>query len=493
MPSLLRSYSLEKQTGTVYTPDALVEAVLDAIGYHPGRYPEQAEARILDPACGDGQFLVGVAQRILHELPPSQWTKALSAIEGWDIDATALQKAQDRLNTLIAPHGLSIPWRLYRRDSLQAYPDLFSPRGEYDFILGNPPYIRIQHLPDAYKRFLQSTFRFCQSGSTDVYLAFFELGIALLAPTGKLAFLSPNSWLYTAAARTFRETLRQERLLEKVIDFDAETPFPGVGAYITITVLSRQPHAFWVYQRLGDKPLWMELPVDRFPAEVWHSQTPSTRTVPLGEIAHIGVGLTTLADRIFILRGAPDSLAACPTTTLRTASGECLQIETDLLRPIIKASTFRGDAGHPREYIIFPYRLENGNFRILPEEELQLRFPLGYAYLRRHKEILLRRDGGKPNPEGWYAFGRHQNLEASFGVKIIFPPISDRPRFVLSKLADCTIYSGYFIKYDGDYEKLLSQLNSARMEEYIRLHSRPFRGGWRAFSKRVIERFPVFL
>ncbi|MDW8417323.1 MAG: N-6 DNA methylase [Bacteroidia bacterium] len=482
MPSLLRSFSEEKLAGKFYTPEPLVEEVLEVAGYVP-----KPKMRVLDPACGDGQFLAAIVRRILRELPPNEWYSALESIEGWDIDAEALHQCRQRLDQLVEPYGLKINWKLIQRDSLTVYSDLWSSRIEpYDFIVGNPPFIRIQHLPDAYKRFLQERFIFCRHGSTDIYLAFFELGLSLLAPHGKLAFITPNTWLYTQAAKDFRMYVGRQGWIKKVVDYDDNMRFASVGAYIAITVLTRESNPVWTYERKSTPRITYTLTKGEWLSNL--CKPIRGVEVPLGEIAYIGVGITTLADRIFILKGKP-----VEEGLFLLSSGERLPIERAILRPIIKASTFKGDEGHPKEYIIFPYQLTDKGYQIIPETQLRQSYPLAYAYLLRHKPELLQRDAGKPNPEGWYAFGRHQNLEASFGEKIIFPSISHKPRFILSLLAECSVYAGYFIKYDGDYELLLRQLNSPRMEEFIRLNSRPFRGGWRAYNKRIVERFPIRL
>ncbi|MEN3041508.1 MAG: N-6 DNA methylase, partial [Bacteroidia bacterium] len=96
MPSLLRTFSQEKLTGKFYTPEPLVEEVLEAVGYIP-----RPGLRILDPACGDGQFLVAVVRRILAKLPREAWAEALHHIEGWDIDDEALRQCRRRLDQLV--------------------------------------------------------------------------------------------------------------------------------------------------------------------------------------------------------------------------------------------------------------------------------------------------------------------------------------------------------------------------------------------------------
>jgi hypothetical protein len=128
---------------------------------------------------------------------------------------------------------------------------------------------------------------------------------------------------------------------------------------------------------------------------------------------------------------------------------------------------------------------------IISEKNLQENFPLAYQYLLSVKPELDKRDNGRPNPVAWYAFGRSQSLDTSFGKKIIFSPMNRKPNFVLYENEDSTVYSGYFIKYDGDMRWLLERLNSPLMEQFIAVSSRDFRGAWKAYSKKVIEDFIV--
>ena len=107
------------------------------------------------------------------------------------------------------------------------------------------------------------------------------------------------------------------------------------------------------------------------------------------------------------------------------------------------------------------------------------------------KESLETRDNGKPNSVAWYAFGRSQGLDTSFGKKILFSPMNNKPNFVLYENEACTFYSGYCIKYEGDYNFLLQQLNSERLANFVAISARDFRGGWKAYNKRTIDEFEI--
>ena len=63
------------------------------------------------------------------------------------------------------------------------------------------------------------------------------------------------------------------------------------------------------------------------------------------------------------------------------------------------------------------------------------------------------------------------------------------PNFVLYENEDCTFYSGYCIKYEANHANLLEQLNSDRMQQFIAVSSRDFRGGWKAYNKKIVEEF----
>ena len=138
---------------------------------------------------------------------------------------------------------------------------------------------------------------------------------------------------------------------------------------------------------------------------------------------------------------------------------------------------------------MFPYKKINGKHKIIAENELKEKFPLAYEYLLISKSILDRRDNGKPNPVAWYAFGRTQGLDTTFGKKILFSPMNKEPNFILSEYEDATFYSGYCIKFEGDYKYLLNQLNSERMKEYIQVTASDFRGGWKAYNKKIVQEY----
>jgi adenine-specific DNA-methyltransferase len=184
----------------------IVDKILKDSGFYESDLTDKI---ILDPACGDGRFLVPIVEYIIENTHTSQIKSRLEQIHGWDIDKEAIKLCRQNLDNLIKPLGIAVDWNLKRCDALKQK----NTKKRFHFIVGNPPYIRIQHLPEEQRKFIQNQFSFCQSGSTDAYLAFFQLASMLLAEDGICGFITPNSWLTSETGKPLRAYFEQNNNL----------------------------------------------------------------------------------------------------------------------------------------------------------------------------------------------------------------------------------------------------------------------------------------
>jgi 2-polyprenyl-3-methyl-5-hydroxy-6-metoxy-1,4-benzoquinol methylase len=83
-----------KDTGEVFTPMKLVFEMLDELSYDWETLPEET---FLDPTCGSGNFLVGVATRGVHP----------KNIYGVDIMQDNIDTTKRRLKDIFELHGYS--------------------------------------------------------------------------------------------------------------------------------------------------------------------------------------------------------------------------------------------------------------------------------------------------------------------------------------------------------------------------------------------------
>jgi adenine-specific DNA-methyltransferase len=511
MASLTKKYTSQKLSGQVYTPYSIVKKILDNVDYQGDKILGKT---IIDPACGDGQFLMEIVKRIIQYSDKEDLAQNLSCVYGWDIDEQAIEKCIQNLNQLIDNEEIAInwnvkaiDWKVVAENALKKIKrSLFDPNThqEFDFVVGNPPYIRIQHLALKERKYIQQYYDFCKSGSTDIYLAFFELCLDLLTENGVCGLITPNTFLYTETAKAMRSHFAQNHqvkhitLLRQITNYGTIQLFENATTYSAITIFSKKPNDSFVYEQainkekierrkiyaeeIANKPIWQ--------LSIQENQVTTGKR--LGEICNIHVGITTLCDKAYIFTNA--IAGRHHFTVYSKLLGKNTKLETAILKPIIKGSTYKnGDL--IQEYILFPYQKdENGKYQVIPEYKLQNDFPNAYKYLKSIKSELDKRDNGASNAVAWYAFGRNQGLDTGFGQKIIFSPMNKEPNFIFSDNEEATIYSGYFIKYKGDtnkIEKLLQQLNSDRMKDFIAVSSRDFRGGYKAYNKKIVENFVI--
>ena len=88
------------------------------------------------------------------------------------------------------------------------FPDVFRDGG-FDVVVGNPPYVR-QELLQPIKPYLQSAYR-SYHGMADFYVYFYELGIRLLKPGGRLAYVVTNKWMKSGYGEPLRRSSRSTR------------------------------------------------------------------------------------------------------------------------------------------------------------------------------------------------------------------------------------------------------------------------------------------
>ncbi len=167
-----------KQRGAWYTPDDLVETVVDAVV--TARYVDDrgTPMSIVDPACGDGRFLRAAADRVVA-------AGGRAHVIGVDIDAGAVEASRRLLAA--APAGVSS--EVVHADALTLDWARF---GSIDLVVGNPPFL--SQMAAATTRGGSS--RRGGGPYADAAVEFLALAAELVDPVGgRVAFVLPQSLL----------------------------------------------------------------------------------------------------------------------------------------------------------------------------------------------------------------------------------------------------------------------------------------------------------
>jgi len=190
-----------RKRGHFSTPPALVEQILDACRYTPDH--DLAQLRVLDPACGSGNFLIAAACRLneysTHTALSPEARSALIQrnIWGFDPDPISCFLAEMQVGQLA---GTTTQLQIHQGDALTL------PWHEpcVDLFLANPPYLAAKNTDLSAYRSAQ------QHGQTDSYLLFLQLGLRLVRPNGWLGLVLPDPVLARTNASEERKRLLQD-------------------------------------------------------------------------------------------------------------------------------------------------------------------------------------------------------------------------------------------------------------------------------------------
>ena len=220
--------SLRKK-GQFWTPDWIAEAM---VGYLVAGGCQT----LFDPAVGAGAFF-RAAKRLTSEI------NRISMLSGTEIDPCSLEEA------LISGLSKSDIANVQIRDFV-----LDPPKGSFDGIVANPPYIRHHRLPSSTKSQLKAlSTRLVGKpldGRAGLHIYFLIRALQLLDENGKLAFIMPSDTCEGVFARDLWQWITTNYCLEAVVTFAPEaTPFPAVDTNPIILMITNAPtkeHFLWV-------------------------------------------------------------------------------------------------------------------------------------------------------------------------------------------------------------------------------------------------------
>ncbi len=199
--NFIENESRQKLRGGYYTPEDLAVFICKWIRHIAPR-------RVLEPSCGDGVFFSALAHVQGFET---------AEITGFEIEPEEAQKAQRRASEA----GLS-GTRVIAKDFLQwALTQFRSPHAGIDAVVGNPPFIRYQYLPEEFQANAHEVFDALGlpfTRHTNAWVPFILASIRLLRPGGRLAMVIPAEIIHVTHAQSLRSYLGRECRRLVVID-----------------------------------------------------------------------------------------------------------------------------------------------------------------------------------------------------------------------------------------------------------------------------------
>jgi adenine-specific DNA-methyltransferase len=504
IPALPSRLAPLEPKGVVYTKRWVVELLLDLAGYSSSA--NLVDAVAVEPSAGDGAFLGRMIERLADSCerqgrPISDCRNSLIAYE---LDEMSAERARilaaeiltDRGVSASTAHRLAEAWVRtgdYLFDSMTV---------EANFVIGNPPYIRLEEIPEETALLYRNAYP-TMRGRADLYVAFFEAALRQLKDGGACAFICADRWMRNQYGAELRELITSAFAVDVVLEMHTADAFHDeVDAYPAITVIRRHKQGPAVVASAG--PEVESVPTQTL-ASVLRNGTNGTKTVltkglraarvdtwfkgsdpwpchspeqlallrrleeqfpPLEANAKVGIGVATGNDGVFITK---DTKLVEPSRLLKLAMAKD-----------IGSGTMQW-SGH---YLVDPWNCEG---LVALDKYPRLR-----AYFEEHGAALKRRHTAIKSAHAWYKTIDRVTHALTEKPKLYIADIKNRLDPVLDNGETYPHHNLYFIQSDDwDLEVLGGLLISSIGQFVVESYGVRMRGGYLRFQAQYLRRIRV--
>ena len=438
--------------GLVLTKPLVVDFMLDRIGYISST--DLREKVVAEPAAGDGAFAIAIIDRLFESSRNFGFSfqKALSNIKLYEIDSKMSELLTTRIKSRLVELSVILP-----KTMIQTTDFLLAELIPCDIVIGNPPYVRHENIPEKEKSIYRQIFRTFTHRS-DLYIAFYEKSLRILNENGILSFICSNRWLKNQYGQNLRELIGLNYALDEIIDIEGTCPFEeDVIAYPAITTIRKSDKKlmgnYYRIHHIDD--------LDKIDHSITPSRTLNTRVAKnwfsyisngnryekyLDSIENqgfkIGIGVATGSDKVFIRNDFHHI------------------VENELLLPLLISRDLRDNKlNWSGKFILNPFA-ENGELIDLEQ------YPKAKKYFYSKRETLLKRHVSKKNPKKWYKTIDRITTDLTQQDKIILPDISGNTHLFIDQGNYYPHHNLYYIT-GRSYDKLVL-LAAILMSDFVK-------------------------
>jgi hypothetical protein len=414
---------------------------------------------------------------------------------------------------------------------------------KYDYVVGNPPYVRIQHLSDEQKQYYNSNYD-SSTGNYDLYCPFIERGLDWLSEGDKLGYITPNQFQKNTYGKGVKKVMLSESRIEHIFDFQDSQVFPEATNYPQITVWKKnEPNeghqidvvraSRLVHDQDIDGTEFMEkvaeyrnqdrfsnnlidifqYPQKELDEDIWSVMPSEERQVfdkiksngenNLDEVTEaVFQGIRTSKNYFYIVETTsgeyiePDKEDGDTEITPTGYSGK-YTVEKDLLRPLVRGREIRRwTADWSGRHVVHPY-YAGDDPKLVTKEEFEDKYPKTWNYFKKYEDKLRGRESGRmEDRDDWYAYIYPKNLSKFEEPKIIGANIVSESRFVYDP-GELYFTAGYGVKLKPefeDYTAAITAILNSDVGNFILKHIADIKmGGYYAYETQYLNRLPVRL
>lgn len=498
----------ETERGAVYTRPQIVAAVLDLAGYVSTR-PLHC-MRLLEPSFGGGEFLLAAVDRLLAAFRDAggrlsdagrDLSNAIRAVElhSESYHSTAQMLRARLISQGVAPEDASHLCSHWLQCDDFLLCDL---SGDFDFVVGNPPYVRQERIPDALLREYRARYR-TMFDRADLYVAFYERGLDLLASGGQLGFICANRWVKNKYGGPLRAKIVNGFKLRHYIDLEGVAAFHSdVIAYPAITVIQRPTLAENLQATRVAMPgiVTDETAISRLVAAMLDARYDQTL---VGEVSLDGASedpwLLDDLPRLALVRRLEQRFPTLEQVGCKVGIGvatgcdrvyisdfEKLPVEPDRKLPLVMARDLvGGEIRWSGKGVINPFQATGG---VVDLSE----YPKLSAYLYEHYDAVAGRHVAAKNGDAWFRTIDRIYPELQYQPKLLVPDIKGEATFVLDEGHFYPHHNLYYVtSQDWDLRALQAVLRSSVAVLLVATYCIRMSGGFLRFQAQYLRRIRI--
>lgn len=492
-----------EERGAIFTRREVVDFILDLVGYRADR--PLHEFRLLEPSFGDGDFLLPAIDRLLAAwkaaaMPPPQ--EALGeCIRAVELHRDTFARTHAAVIARLTGHGIAARsaeaianrWMVHGDFLLADLPSSF------DFVVGNPPYVRQEMIPAVLLAEYRSRYATIYDRA-DLYVPFIERSLRLLSRAGALGFICADRWMKNRYGGPLRALIAKEFHLKVHVDMTDTPAFHSdVIAYPAITVITREKPGI---TRLTHRPK-IDAPVlNRLAWQLTAAESPQDNS-EVRELRSVAIGdnpwLLEAADQLSLVRRLEQDFPAIEETGCKIGIGvatgadqafigpyEELDVEDDRKQPLVMTRDILNGTVEWRGLGVINPAADEGGLVDLD------RYPRLKRYLDTRKDVLSQRHCAQKTPGHWYKTIDRITPSLTRKPKLLIPDIKGEAHIVYEEGRLYPHHNLYFVTAEQwDLRALQAVLLSRIARLFVATYSTRMRGGFLRFQAQYLRRIRV--
>ncbi len=497
----LMSKSGADDRGAIYTRREVVDFLLDLIAYTQDK--PLYESSLLEPSFGEGDFLIPAIQRLIDSYKmerrqAGEYALLKTSIRAVELNRDSFNSTKEKILNLLLNNftteqskDLIDSWLVCGDYLLQPF------NSGFDYVVGNPPYIRQESIPEVllseYKKHFTTIY-----DRADIYIPFIEKSLLHLSKGGELGFICSDRWMKNRYGGPLRKMVADNFHLKIYVDMVNTPAFHAdVDAYPAITVITRGKTAktrvchkpeidglklrtlaklLLSEEERGDDNIKPAVDVNIVSgSRPWLMQSHECLSLirrleerfPDLEKSgcKVGIGVATGLDEIFI------------------SSYDEMDVEADRKLPLVTTKDIRNGTVEWHGQGVINTFSESGDLIDLEN------YPRLKRYLENKKELILKRHVARKSPDRWYRTIDRIYPQLAKIPKLLIPDIKGTPHIVYEPGEFYPHHNLYYIlSYEWDLKALRFVLLSGIAQMFISAYSTRMRGDYLRYQAQHLRR-----